>query len=45
LGEETVRMSLLKIAAPNFLTWNLCGNGEDGNTAAVTCSRHCFSRL
>jgi hypothetical protein len=34
LLEETVRMSVLKIAAANFLAWNLCGNSEDGNTAA-----------
>lgn len=45
LLEEKVRMSLVKIAAANFLTWNLCGNSEDGNTAAVTCSRCYFSRL
>ena len=43
--EEMVRMSLLKTAAANFLTWNLGGNSEDGNTAAATCSRRYFPRL
>src|SRR5262245_3128861 len=30
------RMSFLKIAAPDFMAWNLSGDGEDGNTATVT---------
>jgi hypothetical protein len=34
--EETVRISFLKIAAANLLTWNRCGNSQHGNTAAVT---------
>jgi hypothetical protein len=29
-------MRLLKIAAPNFLTWNLRGDGKNWNTTAVT---------
>src|SRR6266404_9715027 len=35
LGEKMFRMRFLKIAAANFLTWNLRGDGEDGNAATV----------
>src|SRR5207244_2086100 len=36
LREKIFRMRLLKIAAANFLTWNLRGDGKNWNTAAVT---------
>jgi hypothetical protein len=29
------RMRFLKVAAADFLTWNLRGDGENGNTATV----------
>src|SRR6266403_3652338 len=35
LGEKMFRMRFLKIAAADFLTWNLRGDGENGNAAAV----------
>ena len=36
LREKIFRMRLLKIAAANFRTWNLRGDGKNWNTAAVT---------
>ena len=36
LREEMFRVRLLKIAAADFIAGNLRGDGEDGNTAAVT---------
>jgi hypothetical protein len=36
LREEMFGISLLKISAANFPARNLCGNGEDGNAAALT---------
>src|SRR5437588_9326661 len=36
LREKIFRMRLLKVAAANFLTWNLRGDGKNWNTAAVT---------
>ena len=36
LREEMFRMRFLKIAAANFLTWNLRGDGDNRDTAAVT---------
>ena len=35
LREKMFRMRFLKIAAADFLTWNLGGDGENGNAAAV----------
>ena len=35
LSEQIVRMSLLKIAAADFLTRNLSCNGKNGNAAAM----------
>src|SRR6266404_7271911 len=35
LRKKMFRMRFLKIAAANFLTWNLRGDGENGNAAAV----------
>src|SRR5438132_4100789 len=35
LREKMFGMRFLKIAAANFLTWNLRGDGEDGNAATV----------
>jgi hypothetical protein len=35
LREKMFRMRFLKIAAADFLTWNLSGDGENGNAAAV----------
>jgi len=35
LREKMFGMRFLKIAAADFLTWNLRGDGENGNAAAV----------
>src|SRR5437588_12424736 len=35
LRKKMFRMRFLKIAAADFLTWNLRGDGEDGNAATV----------
>src|ERR1700757_5162775 len=36
LREKMFGISLLKISAANFSARNLCGNGDDGNAAALT---------
>src|SRR5882672_7090354 len=36
LREEMFRISLLKISTANFPARNLCGDGKDGNAAALT---------
>src|ERR1700704_2497872 len=35
LREKMFRMRFLKVAAADFLTWNLRGDGENGNAATV----------
>jgi hypothetical protein len=36
LREEMFRLSLLKVPAADFSTGDLCGDSQDGHTAAVT---------